>query len=544
MKHLEKVNVAALTLMASTFLVTAFNFSFWNSFIKAAGGVSPGNIPLLVATFIILVAFFNAILTLVSFRFIFKPVLIALFIATSAVAYFMDRYGILIDAVMIQNVYETNILESMELLNWRMAFIVLLLGILPSWLVWRAKLQFPPLRQDLYIKFKIVLVALAIAIALLIIFFKSFAPVLREHRELRFLLTPTNYVQAANTFFKRKFSKQLVVMPLGTDAVKGATWKDSTRKTVTVVVVGETARAMNFSLNGYTRNTNPELSMQAGLINFSNVQSCGTTTAVSVPCVFSSLGRVRYSDTAGKSQEGLLDVLAHAGFNVIWRDNNSGCKGTCGRVQYEDLSKPVSDEPSCNSEECYDERLLQRLPEIIRSSQKDLVIVLHQKGSHGPAYSKRYPKEFDRFAPVCTTNDLQKCSTESIVNAYDNTILYTDHFLSRTIDLLKKSVKEDKVDASFVYFSDHGESLGEKNIYLHGAPYFMSPIEQRHVPFMLWFSDGFLSRFRIDAGCLAARNSQSYSHDNVFHSALGMLNVNTAVYNPALDMFKTCRSGI
>ncbi|WP_229459502.1 phosphoethanolamine transferase [Massilia cavernae] len=285
------------------------------------------------------------------------------------------------------------------------------------------------------------------------------------------------------------------------------------------------------------------MAKQPGLLYFSKVESCGTATAVSVPCVFSALGRSHYSDTRAQSQEGLLDVLKHAGFEVIWRDNNSGCKGVCDRVTYEDVSQPVKGDPLCNDDECYDERLLRGLPELIRKAGKDLVIVLHQKGSHGPSYWKRYPGQFQDFGPVCETNDLAKCSRESIVAAYDNTILYTDFVISKAIGLLAQSSVQDGVDASLVYFSDHGESLGENNLYLHGAPYVISPSGQRHVPMMVWLSDGFRSRFRLDQNCLAARTGQEFSHDNIFHSTLGMLGISTAVYNPRLDLFNACSHG-
>jgi lipid A ethanolaminephosphotransferase len=377
----------------------------------------------------------------------------------------------------------------------------------------------------------------------MVVFFKSLAPTLREHRELRYLLTPTNYIQAVNSYVRAKWSTPVVVAPLGRDAVKGAAWADSKRRTVTILVVGETARAMNFSLNGYARETNPTLKTVPGLINFPNVQSCGTATAVSVPCVFSALGRQDYSDALAHSQEGLLDVLSHAGFDVLWRDNNSGCKGVCDRVRYEDLSVPVAGNPMCEGDECYDERLLQGLPELIRDAKRDLVIVLHQKGSHGPAYWKRYPKAFAKFGPVCATNELQKCTQESIVAAYDNTILYTDFFLSKTIALLRESGQADDVDTTLLYFSDHGESLGEKNMYLHGAPFMIAPPEQIQVPFMLWMSPGFSSRFHVDQACLASRAGEPLSHDNVFHSVLGMLHVNTAVFNPRLNLFGACTHG-
>ncbi|MES2259550.1 MAG: phosphoethanolamine--lipid A transferase [Pseudomonadota bacterium] len=542
-KFAPRLNALLFPLAASIFLVAAYNFTFWQSFLSAIGGFSLANLPLLVATFVILVLVFNAFLSALNFRFVIKPVVIALLLVTSAAAYFMDQYGTQIDKAMIQNVLETDVREAKELFSVKMALTVFLLGILPSIAVARLDLSYAPRRRHLAISAGVLAGSLALAVAILLLFFKSFAPTLREHRELRFLLTPTNYIQATNSYLKQKWSRPVVVAPLGRDAAKAVTWNGQPRRTVSVIVVGETARAMNFSLNSYARNTNPLLSRRAGLINFNNMSSCGTATAVSVPCVFSALGRENYSDTKAQGQEGLLDVLSHAGFEVLWRDNNSGCKGVCARVQYEDFSQPVAGDALCNAEECFDEKLLEKLPELIRNAKKDLVIVLHQKGSHGPAYWKRYPAAFQKFGPVCMTNELEKCSQEAITAAYDNTILYTDYFLDKTIELLARSSQQDNVDTSLMYFSDHGESLGEKNMYLHGAPYIISPPEQRQVPFMLWFSDRFAERFKVDTRCLAARAGQPFSHDNIFHSVLGMLDVNTAVYNPALDLFNACSHG-
>lgn len=491
--------------------------------------------------FFLIALVFTACLTLVNFKYVFKPVLIFLFVATSAASYFMNQYGTAIDWSMIQNVAETDMREGLELLTWKMAATVAVLGILPSVVLLYTNIHYPPVKRHLVQIFGSVLASVVLAATLLFLLYKGLASPLREHRELRFLLTPSNYIQAVNGYYKRKWAAPIIVSPLGTDATKGVLWSNNPKKTVTVIIVGETARAMNFSLNGYARQTNPLLAKQSGLLNFTQVQSCGTATAVSVPCVFSALGRHGYSSAKAQSQEGLLDVFKHAGFDVRWRDNNSGCKGVCDRIQFEDLSKPAAGDPFCNTEECYDEKLLQDLPEIIRRANKDLVIVLHQKGSHGPAYSKRYPKEFAKFSPVCETSELAKCSTDSIVAAYDNTILYTDYVISKAISILERSNAEDGVDTALIYFSDHGESLGEKNMYLHGAPYVISPDEQRHVPFMLWLSESFQTRFRIDTRCLAARRDQEFSHDNVFHSALGMLAINTAVYNPKLDIFNACK---
>ena len=532
-----------LPFLASFVFVTGYNFAFWKSFVGATGGLGLAQAPLQAGMFFLIVLIFGACLTLVNFRHVLKPVLIVLFVATSAASYFMNQYGTAIDWSMIQNVAETDAREGRELLTWKLVFAIALFGILPAVILGRTNIEYPRLKRHLLHISASVLGALLLATVLLLVLYKGLAPTLREHRQLRFLLTPTNYIQAVNGYFKRKWAVPIVVSPLGTDASRGALWANHGRRTVTVIIVGETARAMNFSLNGYSRDTNPLLANQSGLINFTQVQSCGTATAVSVPCVFSALGRRQYTDSKAQGQESLLDVFQHADFDVRWLDNNSGCKGVCDRVQYVNLSQPAVNDPDCNTEECFDEKLLRDLPNMIEGATKDLVIVLHQKGSHGPAYWKRYPKDFAKFGPVCQTNELASCSTEAITAAYDNTILYTDFIISKAIGILERSNADNNVDTALLYFSDHGESLGEKNMYLHGAPYIISPQEQRHVPFMLWLSESFRTRFHIDARCLAARSNQEFSHDNVFHSMLGMLAINTAVYNPKLDIFNACTNG-
>ncbi|NHZ83654.1 phosphoethanolamine--lipid A transferase [Massilia sp. CCM 8695] len=535
-----RIHAPLLILGTSVFLLLAYNGNFWHTFIGATGGISLAHLPLHLGSFALLALLFNASLNVINFRFIVKPLLVVLFMASSATYYFMNEYGTAIDKSMIQNLLETDVHEAAELLNWKLLLTITLLGIIPSLLVCRARIAFCAGKRGLVLQVANISGSLLLAAGLLFLFFKSLAPALREHRELRYLLAPTNYIQAINGYVKQQRAQSVVIAPLGMDATKRVTGSGNRQRSVTLIIVGETARAANFSLNGYARATNPELSAQPDLLNFTDVQSCGTATAVSVPCVFSALGRGNYSDDKAHAQQGLLDVLSHAGFSVLWRDNNSGCKGACDRVDYEDLSKPEPGNRWCVDDECFDERLLDGLPELIRKAHQDMVIVLHQKGSHGPAYWKRAPAAFQRFGPVCQTNQLESCSRESIVAAYDNSILYTDHFLNQAIELLKASAETEQVNTAMLYFSDHGESLGEHNMYLHGAPYVISPAEQREVPLMLWLSEGFRSRFHIDQRCLAARTGQSFSHDNVFHSVLGMHSISSAVYNPGLDIFGPC----
>ena len=536
----QRIEAPILVALVALLLTAAANASFWSALARAAGGLSSASLPLLAGAFLIVVLFFNACLTAASFRFVAKPVLIALLMGAALASHFIATYGIVIDKAMIQNVFETDSREAFELLNWQLGLRLLLLGVLPSVWVARAEIRFPSGVRGLFKRGGIAAGSMVLAALLLLCLFKNLAPALHEHRELRFLLVPTNVIQAVHGYLRSQWAQPVVVAPLGRDAVKGAAWAGQTRKTLTVIVVGETARAASFSLNGYARNTNPRLARVDGLINFSNVTSCGTATAVSVPCVFSNLGRDGYSGSKAAGREGLLDVLKHAGLNVLWRDNNSGCKGVCDRIAYQDVSRPNPNDSRCAGDECYDERLLDGLPELVRNSDKDTVLVLHQKGSHGPAYASRTPRAFGRFGPVCDASQFEQCSRASIVAAYDNTILYTDYVLSSAIARLRELGAHENVDTALLYFSDHGESLGENNVYLHGAPYMFAPTEQTHVPMMLWMSDGFSGRFRIDRTCLNARRGQALSHDNVFHSVLGMLDIDTALRNPRLDLFHAC----
>ena len=533
----KKIKSEYVTIAASALLCLLYNQKFWTTFISATGGWTFSGTLLHLSSCLIIVILFNACLTLVSFRYILKPILVVLFLLTSLSSYFTDQYGATIDKGMMQNILETDVREAAELFSFSLVIKFICLGVLPSAVVIGTKIDYGTLPSVLARKFLIIACS-AMALALFVFsFYKTLAPAFREHRELRYLLTPTNYIQAINGVRKMKAARPATVTPQGKDARKSPDWNAIEKKTVTLIILGETARAANFSLNGYARQTNPLLTRRQDLINFTNVESCGTATAVSIPCVFSSLGRKNYSDEKAKSQQGLMAVLGYAKFSLLWRNNNSGCKGACDGVEYEDVSIPELGAAGCEKDECYDERLLLGLEKRIAAAEDDLVIVLHQKGSHGPAYWKRYPSQFERFGPVCQSTMLSDCTNESIVAAYDNTVVYTDYVIDQAIALL---LKNPQVDTSLLYFADHGESLGEKNMFLHGAPFVISPVEQRHVPLMVWMSEGFRKRLKLDTVCLAARRDDALSHDNIFHSVLGMLQVSTSVYDPALDIFKRC----
>ncbi|MGE5663728.1 MAG: phosphoethanolamine transferase, partial [Deltaproteobacteria bacterium] len=320
-------------------------------------------------------------------------------------------------------------------------------------------------------------------------------------------------------------SKAIAVRPIGTDAAIPAS--DTDRELI-ILVVGEAVRADRLSLNGYGKETNPYTAKE-DVISFSRFYSSGTSTAVSVPCMFSVFGRSGYSDKRAHDTENLLDVLSHAGVHVLWRENNSSSKGVADRVAYEDYQNPKVN--PVHDVECRDEGMLEGLQDYVdRIERGDILIVLHQMGNHGPAYYKRYPREFEKFTPVCGTNQMEECTREEIENAYANAVLYTDYFLSRVIDLLKKNTE--RFETAMVYVSDHGESLGENHIYLHGLPYFMAPDSQKHVAALMWFGKS----FDIDKEALRAKAHLPFSHDHLFHTILGLMEVRTSVYNRKLDI--------
>jgi lipid A ethanolaminephosphotransferase len=352
------------------------------------------------------------------------------------------------------------------------------------------------------------------------------------------LIVPTNFIFATISYAGEQFNNaQVTFRDISLDALQLKPTSSGSKK-VTIMIVGETARADRFSVNGYHKETNPYLKSR-NIANFKQTSSCGTSTAISLPCLFSHLERKSYNHKVGKNSANLLDFFKQVGIDVQWRDNNTGCKGICGRTEYLDLSQE-SDEALCSSGECFDEILLKGLSEQIISTANDQVIVLHQKGSHGPAYHLRYPPEFEVFKPTCQSVQLQKCSQEELDNSYDNTIVYTDHFINETMKLM--DALPSNVSASLVYISDHGESLGENNLYLHGTPYMIAPESQTHVPFFYWTPEKNDHIAQLDKGCLISKQNHPVSHDNIFHSMLGYMDISTSHYQAELDLFSSCKS--
>jgi len=521
------MNKYKLIILCALFFVIFDNATFFTNTIKVYG-LEDINIIYISSIFIILTTFIVLFFTLLSSKYTTKPLLIISLMVSSFTSYFMNNYNVVIDSDMIRNTMQTNYSESIDLFSIKLVLYVLFLGILPSLFVYKVKLDYSEsFKKDIFLKLKIIFGSLIIILVLLFSFSKFYTSFFREHKPLRYYTNPTYWIYQAGKYVNETYNtKSTELKIIGSDAKIIS--KDE-KPNLVIMVVGEAARANKFSLNDYTQETNPLLK-QENIINFSNFYSCGTSTAESVPCMFSIYDRADYNYQKGKYTENVLDILNKTNdVEILWRDNNSDSKGVAVRLNHINYKTPKNN-PICD-EECRDEGMLVGLDDFIKNSKKkNILIVLHQMGNHGPAYFKRYPKRFEKFTPVCKTNQLEKCTKEEINNAYDNAILYTDYFLSKTINFLKNY--NDKYNTSMVYMSDHGESLGENGIYLHGLPYFMAPDNQTHIASIFW------SNNQKYYNLLKNKEDNKYSQDNLFHTLLGLFDVKTNVYDKNLNIFK------
>ena len=488
---------------------------------------------------IVAISVMNIITTLASFLKLDR-VVISLFILLSASAqYFIWTFGVVIDRSMIANIFDTTPAESFALLSTQMVIVLGLSGLLMVLVAWWIKIRRPAsFWRGAAMRLLNIAVSALLIVLVAALFYKDYASVFRNNKELVKSLSPSNSIVALNSWYAHNRMDNLPLVKIGEDAKQKAVMHNGARKNLTIVVLGETSRAENFSLGGYDRETNPRLK-QDDVVYFPKTTSCGTATAVSVPCMFSNMPRAHYDEELAHHQEGVLDILQRAGVQVLWNDNDGGCKGACDRVPHQNVTN-LNLSGECIDGECYDDVLFHNLDSYIDNLQQDGIIVLHTIGSHGPTYYNRYPAEFKKFTPTCDTNEIQSCTQQQLTNTYDNTILYVDYVVDKAIKSLQS--KQDKFTTSLVYLSDHGESLGEDGVYLHGLPYSIAPDTQKHVPMLLWLSPDYQQRYGVSSQCLQQQaKTNDYSQDNLFSTLLGLLGVDTREYQAKDDLLTPCR---
>ena len=487
----------------------------------------------------VLVAALNFVFMPFSIRYLLKPFFALLLVTGSMVSYSTLKYKVLFDQSMIQNILETNPHEAHSYLNGSDILWVLLTGVLPAILLFLIKIEYPATwYKGIAYRLLSMFASLVLIAGIAALYYQDYASVGRNNSTLNKEIIPANYVYSTARYLQDTyFTTKVPFQTLGDDA-KRITSKQ--KPTLMFLVIGETARSQNFAMNGYSRDTNTFTRQTGEVISFKNVHSCGTATAVSVPCMFSNMNRTDYKARKASNSENLLDVVHKTGVSLLWKDNDGGCKGVCNRIPTIE-TKPTDNAKLCNGETCYDEVLLQHIDEEVAKMAGDKLIAFHLIGSHGPTYYQRYPAEQRHFMPECARSDIENCTQEQLVNSYDNTVRYTDHVIAQMIEKLKKY--SDQYNTVLLYVSDHGESLGESGLYLHGTPYKLAPDQQTHIPMQVWMSPGIIADKHINMACLKNNAvKDNYSHDNLFSSVLGLWDISTRVYNPDLDLFRGCRT--
>lgn len=435
----------------------------------------------------------------------FAKVLFIIFFNLSAVSvYFINTYGVIIEKNMIGNVFNTNFEESTSFLSFKMLLYILFLGVIPSVFIAKSKLERVGVKKFL----KTFSISLGLIVAIVVANASNVLWIDKNSKQLGALVMPWSYTVNTIRYFSHKAdeNKKEILLP-------NATIKDST-KSVFILVIGESARSENFSLLGYQKNTNPLLSKVENLKVY-NANSCATYTTAGVKCILEH-------EESSKLYEILPNYLYRNNVEVIWKSTNWGAPP----IHIPNFKEKKDLVKQCEGDVCnYDGILLENLKEEISSSSKEkILIVLHTSTSHGPSYNKKYPKEFEVFTPVCSSVELANCTEDELINAYDNTIVYTDFLLNSIIEDLKE-LPEFK--SAMLFVSDHGESLGENNLYMHGLPMGIAPEVQYEIPFILWTSDN----------SKALNTDQVLGQNYVFHSVLSFLGVDSPVYNKDLDVF-------
>jgi len=438
-----------------------------------------------------------------------KPFCMILALTNSIAVYFVVTYHVILGKNMMGNAFNTRATEAMDLFHPMLLVYIFFLGILPSVLLLKMHI-------NKVHRLRLLLHTLGLLLITIVIAYLNSTSWLwfdKHAKHLGGIVMPWSYTINAIRYQGAQSNAPVKLLPKAVF--------NNNQKMLVVLVIGESARSNNFSLYGYNRDTNPLLEKN-GVVALKQTQSSSTYTTASVASMLSHNGN-------HGMYEPLPSYLKRSGVDVIWRTSNWGQP----HIDVNSFQTEGELVGQCQGEGCsYDEVLLTGLKARIQSSDKQKIFVaLHTKGSHGPSYYMKYPKSFEVFKPVCKSVELSNCSNQALINAYDNTILYTDYFLDKTIKLLKKI---ENTPTLFIYISDHGESLGEYGLYLHGTPFSIAPEVQKNIPFIVWMSDSFKKSERARGQALDLNGP--YSQNNIFHTVMGAFDMHSPIYKPSLDL--------
>ena len=530
------VNSLTMIVLLSLYFCGPLNIAFWRYIWDNLPFEGFSSIFFAISLPVMTLIFFLLFFSLTVTPYVTKIILIPLILCSASAMYFMFNLSVYINPEMVKTVFETTSHESGEILGGIFFLWMILFGVIPAIALFKTRVIYRSRKSEVWMRSAIIAGGIVLIPLFIAVNYKSFAIVGRNNKQAVHLINPLNYISATIRHVAREFQSPREIILLNDQSTHNPF--DDDHFTVFIIVIGEAARAKNFSLNGYERDTNPKLSKE-NIVYFRDVLAGGTLTAVVIPKLFSPFRFADVHHRVAYRTENLLDILQRTGYRVIWRENKNNAHRVNRRVEIEDMSKKGFDQHRID-DMFYDEVLLEGLDEMLSTIDRDTVIVLHMIGSHGPAYHKRYHKEFERFTPASNTINIQNRPREEIVNTYDNTILYTDHVLASAINILKKYPD---LEAGLLYVSDHGESLGENGIYLHGLPYSIAPEEQKRVPMILWMSETMQREDHVDYERLQADSGKmQLTHDHFFHSIIGLLEIESSLYDPQLDLFREYRT--
>ena len=505
---LRPISLFTFSCIVSIGTLLLFNIPFFRFVINNSNESPLGVVWLIVSLIIIMLAvnFMMTYLAMFCLRIVGRIVLAILSIINATATYFVLTYGVFIDATTIENVFNTRYSEASGFFSWGLWLFIVVFGLLPALFC-----LFQPVVMGKVKKLGIYCgCSLAIILVIGLLNIKQTLFLSQHDTELGGLLQPWSYI--ANTYRIINFS-----MNEQAEEIKLPDGKiTDDEKAVVVLVIGESARKANFQLYGYKRDTNPLLSKQKDLKVF-QANSCATYTTAGCKAILEP-------KDCGDLYELLPNYAFRMGADVSWRTSNWGEPP----IHVDEYLTDPELATIFGVSNAYDDILFRGLRERIESSAKNKVlIVLHTSISHGPQYASKYPKEFEIYKPVAKNVEEGQKNVGMLINAYDNTILYTDFLLDGLINTLRAMTDW---KSCMIFISDHGESLGENEIFMHGLPMQLAPKEQYEIPFLVWTSEDFRA-YRSD---LPEVLEQHY----IFHSVLNLLSIQSPAYDEDFDIFQ------
>lgn len=506
LKHIVDIDgIKGKSIILALYTTLAFHFPAFKAVINnIEGGWNGALIFVSVALLMVTLDFLFYYLLLYLGRGVGKFIIAFTFIADAVSLYFINTYEVWITDIMMGNVFNTNSSEAAGFVSISAFLYILFLGVPPCIFIYLKKIDYSSFKRFM------INIGVSILIILLVVVanMRNILWIDRNSTELGSLLMPWSYTINSVRYYNRvqKRAQEEIKLP---DAKIATESKD-----VCILIIGESARRQNFSLYGYHRNTNPLLANDSVTCYIANAEATYTTEAVKA---------IIDHKSTGKLYEVLPNYLYRNGVDVTWRSCNWGEPPLHIEKAYS-LNKLAKKYPEANAQ--YDGLLLEGLEQEIKNCENNKqLIVLHCSTSHGPTYNKKYPPEFEVFTPVCNTVEISTANQEELINAYDNTIVYTDYLVHSVIEILKKF--PDK-RCCMIFVSDHGESLGENNLYMHGMPMSLAPKEQYEIPFIVWQNDSLTSLKKFD----------SVRQFYVFHSVMKYLGIESPIFNEDYNIFK------